>query len=108
MPVPLGVGVLGGLTGGRHADPSIDRPEPFHVTLSSVLHALVRVVDLGLALNSVVLPELAGAEMRVSLRYRPLYLSSRTSAAFNRSIGRGRDTSLVLSPVEGSGRTGGI
>ncbi len=38
------------------------------------------------------------AEMRVSLRFRP---------AFSRSIKRGRGTSLVLSPVEGSGRTGG-
>ena len=69
------------------------------MTLSSVLHALVGVMDLALALNSVVLPKLAGAEMSVSLRWSP---------AFSRSIRRGRDTSLALSPVEGSGRTGGI
>ena len=65
-------------------------------------------------MNAVVLPKPAGAEMRVSLRFSP---------AFNRSIRRGRETSLVLpapsavegSPVEGtcpelaegSGRTGG-
>jgi hypothetical protein len=91
MPVPLGVGIPGGLTDGRYTDPITDHPKAFHVTLSSVLYALIKVVDLGLALNSVVLPNPAGAETSVSLRSKP---------AFNRSIRRGRETS--------SGRGGGI
>lgn len=91
MPVPLGVGILGRLTDGRYTDPITDHTKAFYVTLSSVLYALVKVVDLGLALNSVALPKLAEAEMRVSLPCSP---------AFNRSIRRGRETS--------SGRRGGI
>jgi len=55
-------------------------------------------------MNAVVLPKPAGAEMRPVLC---IGVSLRCSPVFNRSIRRGRETSLVLSPVEGSGRTGG-
>ncbi len=47
----------------------------------------------------------AGAETRVNARERASRVGS---PAFNRSIRRGRETNLALSPVEGSGRTGEI